>query len=330
MSDNSSVEMHEDEKHPHIDLNNLDKGLIRFCMECGKMDPNVKSTLPKRDPADYKWLRMVYDSIEDDAKHMARLLTDTAHYIALSEEEKNEEAQGKEVDTLEELNDLVENIENANDLITLGGGRVLLKMLRDCTRPRVCAASCSVVSAIMANNPRGQKSLLEAGAMAFLFAALETFQKQAASSSDEELVQAEARALGAVSSLVRELQPAQKEFVDKGGMELLRIALTQKSSLLVMRVVSALWRFSTTKENVTILVKEGFIDQLLTFLLSEESSVNLRERAADILANSCAHEPAKVIVSPHKLEIVQLAVAIKKTDPSGAFAEYLHNLVNNI
>jgi len=320
-------EMHEDEKHPHIDLNNLDKGLIKFCLECGKMDPNVKSTLPKRDPADYKWLRMVYDSIEDDAKHMARLLTDTAKYIALSEEEKNESVQEKEVETLEELFDLVENIENANDLITLGGIPALLDLLRDCTRPRVCSASCGVVAAIMANNPRGQQTLLSSGALSFLLAALETFQQQATSTgSNDDLIKAEARVLSAVSSLVRELPPAQKEFIEKGGMELLHKIQDQESPLLVMRVVSALWRFSTTKENVEVLVKEGFISDLINYLLSDDSSENLRERAADILANACAYDSAKVIVSPHKIEIITLAVSVKKNDPSGALAEYLHTL----
>jgi len=333
MTDKPEEFEHLDEKHPKLDLKNLDKGLIRFCLECGQMNPNVKSTLPKRDPADYKWLRMVYDSIEDDAKHMARLLTDIAHYIARSEEEKDAKVQDSVIETLEELNDLVENIENANDLITLGGVSPLLDLLRDCSRPRVCAASCGVVSAIMANNPRGQNSLFEAGAMAFIFAALETFQKLSSSCDhDDDYIQAEARALSAVSSLIRELPKAQKEFVDKGGMTILHTALSHSSPLLRMRAVSALWRFSSTEDNVSLLVKEGFIAQLLDLLFSEDPSNNesLRELIADIMAKSSVFQVAKNVILPRKNDIVYLAVAIKKRDPSGALAEFLHNLVTNL
>ena len=326
-------EEHMDEKHPKINLNDLDKGLIRFCLECGKMNPNVKSALPKRDPADYKWLRMVYDSIEDDAKHMARLLTDVVHYIALEDEKKDEDAQEKVIDTLEELYDLVENIENANDLITLGGVPALLDLLRDSSRPRVCAESCGVVSAIMANNPHGQNALFQAGALSFIFSALRTFQKQAEGKPEgDEFVQAEARAINAVSALVRQMPEAQKQFIDDGGMVLLRNALETPSSTLRLRAASALWRFSTTKENVTVLVREGFVHRLLTILTSLDHSINdsLREAAANVLAQAAQFPDAKAIITLQKEDINAVYIHVEKIDPQSPYADFLRLLLSRI
>lgn len=330
-------ERHEDEKHPKIDLNNLDKGLVRFCMEYGKLNPNVKSTLPKRDPADYKWLRMVYDSIEDDAKHMARLLTDTVNYLARPDAEKDAAAQDTMVATLEELTDLAENVENANDLITLGGVPALLDVLRDCTRPRVWAAACAVVAALVANNPRGQQALLAADAVTFLLSGLGNFQRTALegpAAAHEDAVGAEARALAALAALVRELPAAQTAFVAQGGLAFLHTALAQPEAVLHVRAVMVLWRFSTTAENVATLTADGFVAALLALLLPAAGAPAvppaLCERAADVLGNACAVPCARDVVAPRKADLVRLAVAEKQRDPSSALAEYLHTLISRL
>lgn len=344
-------ERHEDEKHPRIDLNNLDKGLVRFCLEYGKLDPSVKSTLPKRDPADYKWLRMVYDSIEDDGKHMARLLTDIAGYIARADAEKDAAAQDAAVAALEELTDLVENVENANDLVSLGGVPALLDVLRDCTRPRVWAAACAVVAALVANNPRGQQALLAAGALAFLLSGVATFQRSALASSSseasdsaaeasseasqhEDVVNAEARALGALAALVREEPAAQQAFVAQGGLAFVRAALAQPEPVLPVRAVMVLWRFATSADGVAALAENGFVAALLALVLPAPDAPAvapaLRERAADVLCHACAVPSARAVLAPHKADFVRAAVAAQKQDPGCALAEYLHGIVEKI
>lgn len=334
-------ERHEDEKHPKIDLNNLDKGLVRFCMEYGKLNPDVKSTLPKRDPADYKWLRMVYDSIEDDAKHMARLLTDTVNYLARPDAEKDAAAQDAVVAALDELTDLAENVENANDLVTLGGVPALLDVLRDCTRPRVWAAACAVVAALVANNPRGQEALLAADALTFLLSGLGNFQRAAleepaaaAAVPHADAVGAEARALGALAALVREQPAAQTAFVAQGGLAFLHTALAQREAVLPVRAVMVLWRFATRADAVATLTADGFVAALLALVLPAPGAPAvppaLCERAADVLCHACAVPCARAVVAPRKADLVRLAVAEQQQHPASALAEYLHGIVSQL
>lgn len=85
-------------------MNGIDFALLKFCLEHND-SPNLQETsFQNRDPSDYDWLRKVMESLPDPVKQMKEC-------IKIVEHESDETAK---LDALEVLQDLVEDIDNAN------------------------------------------------------------------------------------------------------------------------------------------------------------------------------------------------------------------------
>ncbi|KAF2074843.1 hypothetical protein CYY_003869 [Polysphondylium violaceum] len=99
----------------------IGSGLLKFCLTHSD-SPNLQDTvLPvDRDPKDYEWLRQAFDNLEDDAKRMKKILD-------LIQEEKT--TNSMVISSLQQLEFYIEDLDNAGDLIKLGGIPILVNLL---------------------------------------------------------------------------------------------------------------------------------------------------------------------------------------------------------
>ncbi|KAK4756183.1 hypothetical protein SAY87_006310 [Trapa incisa] len=116
---------------------------------------------------------------------------------------------------LEELQEHVESIDMANDLHSIGGLVPLLAYLKN-AHANIRAKAADVITTIVQNNPRSQQLVMEANGLEYL---LSNF------SSDPE-VAVRAKALGAISSLIRHNKPAIAAFRLANGYAGLKDALS--------------------------------------------------------------------------------------------------------
>jgi len=97
-------------------------------------------------PIEQKWINAIFS---DDLDRMKESLT-------LLKDEKNEHSVQEITKSLEELEDLVESIDNANDLVKINGLHVILPLLRS-TESTIRSATASVLTTCLQNNPNFQK-----------------------------------------------------------------------------------------------------------------------------------------------------------------------------
>jgi len=131
-----------------------------------------------------------------------------------AESPQNETEVDSLENTLKGLQILVEPIDNANDLKTMGGIRPLARLLEGPRRLRIGAAK--VIGTAASNNPTFQGHLLEEepAAMGRLLSLVRS------PDADES-----ARALYAVAALIRNTEKAQDAFFETGGAEAVGAAM---------------------------------------------------------------------------------------------------------
>lgn len=121
-------------------------------------------------------------------------------------------------DMLDELQEHVEAIDMANDLHSIGGLVPLLGYLKN-SHANIRAKAADVVTTIVQNNPRSQQLVMDANGLEPL---LSNF------TSDPD-VTARAKALGAISSLIRHNKPGIAAFRLANGYAGLRDALSSEN-----------------------------------------------------------------------------------------------------
>lgn len=144
--------------------------------------------------------------------------------------------QGVTVDELEgmldELQEHVESIDMANDLKAVGGLEPLLRYLKS-EHAGLRARAAEVVSTMVQNNPKSQQHVLEAGGLLLL---LDNFM------TDDD-VASRTKALGAVSSLIRQNSEATASFLSICGVNGLQSALSvdnhrlQRKGILLLQYI---------------------------------------------------------------------------------------------
>ena len=107
----------------------------------------------------------------------------------------------KKEDALEELDDRVMSIDNANDFITVGGLPPLLRTLQNSRHPRLQWRAAQALATITQNNPRTQAETLNAGAFEAVTVALEATIRKAAPTVDEIVLVA--KCFFALSCMIR-------------------------------------------------------------------------------------------------------------------------------
>ena len=170
-------------------MDGMDFALLKFCLEANDA-PNLHETRLERDPEDYVWLRKVMESLPSVAKQMKqciKILLDTV------EEDK--------ISALEMLQDLVEDVDNANDLAKIGLGEVTQAMtyrLEDENQTEKAAEvrwmACWVISTLAQNNPFCQTTIASQGILGITIKLLQL-------SKHPKVNQ---RALGIVSAMARD------------------------------------------------------------------------------------------------------------------------------
>jgi len=168
------------------------------------------------------------------------------------------------------VHELVEDIDNACNLSKVGGLPPLLATLRGSPHARLRALAAEVVAAVVQNNPVAQAALLEAGA-------LDAVLSCARGDVD---VEARAKALLALSCLVRGCEPAAAAFRLGDGFGALRAALGE--GRLVRRALYLARHFAgQTDGDLRAMVELGFVRGAAAALLSPERAT--RESALGFL-----------------------------------------------
>merc|ERR1712137_7138 len=184
----------------HI-MDGIDFALLKFCLEHND-SPNLRETvLTARDPADYEWLRKVMQSLPSVAKQMQRCI-EILH--------KESDLDNK-INALAVLQDLVEDVDNANDLAKLGLGEIVKAMMfrlgeenDNAQAAQIRWMACWVISTLAQNNPFCQDVIAAQGILPITLNVLER----------SEHAKVSQRALGIVSAMTRDCPVGQDYFAE--------------------------------------------------------------------------------------------------------------------
>jgi len=247
-----------------MNLSGIDTGLLRFCLEHSDgPSTNVESTIPQRDPEDYKWLREALNNLETDADRMKKLV----------EMIKLDNSVQAKVAALEELEYLVEDLDNANDLHKLNGYEAVLTLVNDQTSADLRYWSTWVVATVLQNNPWSQAKGLEKGTLNRLLLLLQ----------DETEDRVLSKAVLALSALIRDQPKAVEAFLKANSLRLLAYMLTSTkgdglSSTTKMKVASLLAYLCHVVPLVRHAVREYSLLKPLVDAASHAESEDLREK----------------------------------------------------
>ncbi|KAJ3682711.1 hypothetical protein LUZ60_012938 [Juncus effusus] len=166
-------------------------------------------------------------------------------------------------DMLDELHERVESIDNANDLVSVGGLFPLLNYLKN-RSPKIRAKSAQVITTLVQNNPTSQNYLMEASGFEPLFL---NFM------FDSDLT-ARIKALGAISSLIRNNKQGVNAFRLANGYAGLRDAMSSDSTKFQRKALD-LTQYLITESNsdCTVITKVGFPHLMLHLASSQDSGV---------------------------------------------------------
>ncbi|KAK9920411.1 hypothetical protein M0R45_028966 [Rubus argutus] len=170
-------------------------------------------------------------------------------------------------DLLDELQEHVESIDMANDLHSIGGLVPLLGYLKN-SHANIRAKAAEVVTTIVQNNPKSQQLVMEANGLEYLFSLF---------TSDPD-VTVRTKALGAISSLIRDNKPGITAFRLANGYAGLRDALGTESVRFqrkALNLISFLLRENSSDCNI---ISDLGFPRIMVHLASSED-LEVREAA---------------------------------------------------
>ncbi|XP_004302552.1 PREDICTED: uncharacterized protein LOC101309648 [Fragaria vesca subsp. vesca] len=225
-------------------------------------------TLPNRNfsDEDRKWfMEAVQAQTVDVVKRMKEIT------LVMQTPEQVLEAQGVTSADLEgmldELQEHVESIDMANDLHSIGGFPPLLNYLKN-SHANVRAKAAEVVTTIVQNNPKSQQLVMEANGLEYLYSLF---------TSDPD-VNVRTKALGAISSLIRDNKPGVTAFRLANGYAGLRDALSSESVRFqrkALNLISYLLRENSSDCNI---ISDLGFPRIMVHLASSED-LEVREAA---------------------------------------------------
>ncbi|XP_054851528.1 nucleotide exchange factor SIL1 [Eublepharis macularius] len=168
----------------------------------------------------------------------------------------------EKIAALYDLEYYVHQVDNAKDLLSLGGLQLLINGLNS-TEPLLKEYSSFVLGAALSSNPRVQVAAVDGGALQKLLVVLATDQSLAVKK----------KALFALSSMLRNFPYAQQQFLRLGGLQILRDLCTEKGTeTLHVRIVTLLYDLIIER----LLLKESQDDdELLQEKTQQYHQVNL-------------------------------------------------------
>jgi hsp70-interacting protein len=170
-------------------------------------------------------------------------------------------------DMLDELQEHVESIDMAKDLHSIGGLNPLLNYLRN-SHANIRAKAADVVSTIVQNNPHSQKLVMEANGLEPLIANF---------ASDPD-VTARTKALGAISSLIRNNKPGIAAFRLANGYAALREALSFENVRFQRKALNLIQYLMNENTSDCNVVSELGFPRIMMHLASSDD-LELREAA---------------------------------------------------
>ena len=247
-------------------VSGIDFALLKFCLEHND-SPNVKETQLTRDPADYEWLRKVIDSMPSVEKQIEQCL-DIIH---------NDSDEDNKIDALQVLQDLVEDIDIANDLAKKGLGEIAQGMTYNLGNDkdndkgeRIRSLACWIMSTICQNNPNGQKAIIEQGILPIVLVVLKDNKEKVTH-----------KALGIVSAMTRDNENGAKYFDENKDtiIDILHEILKNGSDNVITKACVVLRHLCSSKDSIKNESLKKGLDNELSRLSKESSDESVRDMA---------------------------------------------------
>ncbi|XP_032069855.1 nucleotide exchange factor SIL1 [Thamnophis elegans] len=144
----------------------------------------------------------------------------------------------EKITALSDLEYYVHQVDNARDLLSLGGLQLLINGLNS-SEPLMKEYASFVLGAALSSNPRVQVAAIQGGALQKLLVILATDQS----------FTVKKKALFALSSMLRHFPYAQQQFLKLGGLQVLRNLCTEKGmEILYIRTVTLLYDLVVEKQ----------------------------------------------------------------------------------
>lgn len=182
-----------------------------------------------------------------------------------SEGEEEEEAEDEREEALEMLSELCENLDNARDLMKLGGLDLCLSRCLCHSEAGIRWRAAQLIASSAQNMPEVQFYLLSQGALLTLL--------QLADNDPHSTVRV--KALYAVSCLVREQEAGLKDFLSHDGFSVLMRGMQSDSEKLRTKSAFLLLNLlNSHPEHKDTVLSMGMVQQLVSVLRSPHSSVH--------------------------------------------------------
>ncbi|MBN3286204.1 HPBP1 protein, partial [Polyodon spathula] len=271
--------------HPH----NL-QGVLRLAVEAGSASEEPPSSAPMSEER-RAWLQEVlsetckggFDEVQQIKQCLAVLSREGAGEEEEGEEEEEEEVEGAKEEALDLLSDLCENLDNAQDLMKLGG--LDLAMSRCLTDPSsgIRWRAAHLIGSACQNLPGVQCHLLTQGALPRLLSLVDK------DPSDTVRV----KALYAVSCLVRELEVGLTDFLSHDGFSVLMRGMQSGLEKLRTKAAFLLQNLLTSHpEHRETLIAMGMVQQLVSLLRLDHSPFH--EHVLGALCSLVSEDPRGV------------------------------------
>lgn len=256
-----------------IDLSALNTGLLKFCLEHSDGRNLVDTPLPARDPADYAWLKQAFNDLQTDADRMKKLIQVI--------QDSNSEFKQK-LASLEELEFLLEDLDNANDFHKFGGVAVCLSLLRD-SNPAFRRYGASLVGLASQNNPFEKQFFVVAGVFPLLLSTL----------AQERVKDVLSKLLSAVSALVDNDPELQQQFLEAGGIAHLGIMVAHNDPSTKAKALYLMNKLALVNPRVSDDVQRLDLLELILELINV-SHDDVRHRATTLL-NTLVQQSSRVL-----------------------------------
>jgi hypothetical protein len=201
-------------------------GLLKWSL--AHQDGTSPSPAQPLSSEDRQWLeRVMKEGVRDDVKVMTACFEGLSAYLAAAAAADDPAAAERTLEQLIELQDITEQIDLANAFLRIGGPGCLLQAVSGsqyAQSVRCQAAAC--IAAMAQNNLLCQEAFIQAGAISTL---------QAVICSAAESGELRAKALGALSSVVRGHPAGELALVSSDGASMFTAALSSSSSLPLRR-----------------------------------------------------------------------------------------------
>ncbi|XP_072530605.1 hsp70-binding protein 1 isoform X2 [Salminus brasiliensis] len=204
------------------------------------------------------------DEVEQMKRCVSVLLRDEGEMEGEGGDEEEEEEDEREA-ALELLSDLCENLDNARDLMKMGGLDVCVSQCLCHSEAGVRWRAAQLIASCAQNMPEVQEYLLQQGALKTLL--------QLTDHDAHPTVRV--KALYAVSCLVREQEAGLREFLSHDGFSVLMRGMQAESEKLRTKSAFLLLNLLTSHpEHKDTVLCMGMVQQLVAVLRSPHSSVH--------------------------------------------------------